>query len=62
MAHLASTLIAVIVSVVLVVLAWMSAGPWALILIPLLGTYVANVFLGGGLDDSPLDVFSRLKK
>lgn len=57
-------LLAVGVSVALIGLLWTvrGAGPLSLILIPLMAIYVVNVYLGGGLNDSPLAGIDRIRR
>ena len=37
-------------------------GAWVLLLVPVMATYVGNVALGGRLNDSSLDVFTRWER
>lgn len=57
-------LLAVGVSVLLVGLLWTvrGAGPFSLVLIPLMAIYIVNVYLGGGLNDSPLAGIDRIRR
>lgn len=57
-------LLAVGVSVALIVLLWTlrGTGPIALILLPPLALYVANVYLGGGLNESPIGGIERIRR
>ncbi len=56
-------LLAAGVGVVLVGLLWTvrGVGPLSLILIPLTAIHIANVYLGGGLNDSPLAGIDRIR-
>ncbi len=62
--HPGRALLAVGVSVALIGLLWTvrGAGPLALILLPILALYVANVHLGGGLNESPLSGIDRIRQ
>jgi hypothetical protein len=55
--------LAVGVSVLVIMLVWMikGAGALALIMIPVLAVYVLNVYLGGGLNDSPISGIDRIR-
>lgn len=56
------TLLAVVLSVVFVAVAWATRfGGWSLLFVPLLALWVVNVHLGGRLNDSPLDAVGRVR-
>ena len=49
-------------SVAFIVVFWsLRIGPYALVFTPLLALWVANVHLGGRLNDSPLDGVRRIR-
>ena len=55
-------LAAVGTAILLIVLCWQfKIGAWALLLLPVMAVYVANVYLGGGLNDPPIDGIRRIR-
>jgi hypothetical protein len=49
-------------AILLIVVFWQfKVGAWALLFLPVMALYVANVYLGGGLNDPPLDGIRRIR-
>jgi hypothetical protein len=58
----ARAFIAACLSVLIIVVLWVAVvGPWVLLLTPLLVIYVIGAYFGGGLNDSTLKSYWRLR-
>ncbi|WP_214402952.1 hypothetical protein [Pseudonocardia lacus] len=57
----AKALVAVAIGIGLIVVMWLRAGPWALVLSPLVVPFVISVYLGGKLTENTVESIHRIR-